>query len=365
MAIATNNLTVLLASGPNAGQNVSSGGMTIYQTASADNPETILFDAQLWRLGLVYVSTDILYLVAYNSTTKRTVEYACTLSGTNWTYTPDSSHFDGGGVAGGTATSWSAHFVLRRDTGTGAAPVARTATFTLSVNRGYPMSPSAFGTCCGWYDARDLDTTVGATLTTWYDKSGLERDLTGAGAPKYYEDTIGRSHVRFDGVDDTFASTLLFPASMAVVMACRFRAIDATYRPALSWGASAYGGFYLNTTNIKAFWNATSVTATAVPNPNEWFITGGYKLDDGAQNVIYGSLASAPAVGTSAGTETNAPGVLKLAVDTAGTPVWANIDIAEVWCFSAWSSGALSTITTFTGALEDAVRALGAKHGVI
>lgn len=357
-----NKLQVLIASGTDQGSRPDSGGMTIIIPTSADSGQVVKFDAQYWRIPQTYVATDVLYLSAYNSDTKRTVEYPLTYTGNLWEYTPDSTHFDAAGIRPGYSDTWTAQFLLRSDTGTGAAPIAMSDTFTLTVKRAIGISPAKFGTLAGWWDAWDLtsNTSGSSTVATWSDKSGLDRDITeGTNKPTYYTDVIGRPMLRFDGTNDVMATTLLLPANCAILMACRYKAIDATYRPAFTFGSAAIAGPYLSTTNARFTCNATHVTAspTAAPKVNETFIIGGYKLGTGAaQNIIYNHT-----VGTSAGIEANAAGVLKLGYDAT---TYTNIDIFEIWAFSAWSSGALSTITTFTGALEDAERALSAKWNI-
>lgn len=361
-----NKLYVLVASGADAGDSATSGTLNIYIPSSADSTSVVKFDAQYWRSNAQYVATDKLILSAYNSTTKRSVEYELTYTGNLWEYTPDSTHFDAAGIRPGSSTTWTAQFFIRADTGTGAAPiVAVSESFALTVRRSMGPSPSRFGTVVNWYDAWDLTsgTSGTTTVTSWLDKSGLERNLTEAtNPPTYYTDTIGRPHVRFDGTNDVLASTILAPATLAVLVACRYKAIDSTARPVLSWGSASIGGIYTDTTEVSAKWDvAGSVTSVAAssstPLINQVFVAGAYKLGSGgAQNVIFNASA-----GTSGGTEANAAGVLTLGYD--GT-TRANVDIFEIWAFNAWSTGALSTITTFTGALEDATRALMAKWGI-
>lgn len=355
MAIA-NRLRVVLASGTDIGSRPDSGGMTLHLPSSADVTPVVKFDAQYWATGATYVSTDKLILTAYNSDTKRTVSYELTYTGNLWEYTPDSTHFDAAGIRPGSSDTWTAQFQLRADTGTGAAPIiGQTDTFTLTVKRAVAVSPAQFGTLAGWWDAWDLtsNTSGTSTIATWSDKSGLERNLVSVNAPTYYVDMIGRPMLRFDGTNDEMATAQSLPASCAILMACRYRAIDATARPAFTFGSAAIAGAYLNTTSPRFTCNATTVTGTGTPNVNETFIIGGYKFDDGAENIVFNH-----AVGTSAGTETNAPGVLKIGYDAT---TFTNLDIFEIWAFSAWASGALTTITTFTGNLEDAERALHSK----
>lgn len=355
MAIA-NRLVVLCASGPDMGSNPASGGLTIHVPASADSTPAIRFDAQYWRTGATWASTDRLFLTAYNATTRRTVEYELTYTGNLWEYVPDSTHFDAAGIRPGSSASWTGQFQLRADTGSGAAPIIGvTDTFSLSVRRAIALSPAKFGSVVGWWDAWDLSGTSGSTsVTSWADKSGLERHLLeSTNAPTYYVDAIGRPMVRFDGANDILTTAQNYAVSdYTLLAALRLRSMDGTARAfaQLGTGSGQISATYDTTNGVRATIDGSNSTIAAAPLLQQSFIAG-FVFDTG---VDHSAIFNTSALSVTAGGKALTAGPLKL----GGTTSFSSADICEVWLFDSELS------TAFSGALEDAVRALAAKWGV-
>lgn len=338
------------------GSNPASGGLTIHVPASADSTPAIRFDAQYWRTGASWVSTDRLFLSAYNTSTRRTVEYELAYTGNLWEYVPDSTHFDSAGTRPGSSGSWVGQFQLRADTGTGAAPIIGVSdTFTLSVKRAIALSPAKFGSVVGWWDAWDVSGTSGATtVTSWADKSGFERHLAEAtNAPTYYVDAIGRPMLRFDGTNDILTTAQNYEVSdYTLIAAVRLRAMDTTVRPLfeLGTGSGQVDLSYDTSNGIRASIDSSNSDIAASPLLQQAFITG-FVFDTGADHA---SIFNTSAISVTAGSKALTAGPLKL----GGTSNFATMDVFEVWLFNSELG------TAFSGNLEDAVRALAAKWGV-
>lgn len=351
-----NRLVVLCASGPDMGSNPASGGLTLHVPSSADSTPAVRFDAQYWRTGATWASTDRLFLSAYNSDTKRTVEYELTYTGNLWEYVPDSTHFDAAGIRPGSSRTWTAQFQVRADTGSGAAPIIGVSdTFTLTVRRAIALSPVKFGSVVGWWDAWDLSGTSGSTsVTAWTDKSGLERNLLeSTNAPTYYVDAIGRPMVRFDGTNDILTTAQNYAVSdYTLIAALRLRAMDATARAFahLGTGSGQISATYDTTNGVRATIDGSNSTIAAAPLLQETFI-GGFVFDTG---VDHSAIFNTSALSVTAGAKALTAGPLKL----GGTSNFVSADLFEVWLFNS------ELATSFGGNLEDAVRALAAKWGV-
>ena len=344
MGTAANPLPVSVVSGPNASFKTSAG-VSINLPTGADSVAPLKFRTDEVELGLTYDSiNDKVFIVADigGSTTyeANSYSYELTRNGSNWEYTPDSTHFGAAGIRPGTSRDYDARIVYQRDTGAGVFKREQSAEFTLTIKRETSFSLAEISGLQGWWSAWDLvdDFDHGDAVGTWMDRSIYGRDFYEAtNTPLMKYDVQGRPCVKFDGSNDKLTTIIRGDtgnpgnviAPLTFLAVCRVREVPASAKSIARLGATVPVDLQCISTGSAGLTGVCTATSTAAVTLTDGltFLASVTKAAAGAVTVYHNLTA-----GSGAGTAANTAGPIVLGSDGS---TFTEVDIMECAQFNA------------------------------
>lgn len=324
MASTAGNLDVKLQG---AASSFIGSSLTVYQPVDASMiaGNGILFDIKGDDLGWFYdSSTDVVSLVDANG-----FSVDLTRKGDYYQWVIGSSDLGTEGTDPGSSVSLTCHFVAERNA-SGVKTRLASNTFTLIVKRMHGFIPTQISGLVGWWDAYSDATTVDAVVTTWDDKSRLDRDLTEATNKPTRRDTAqGRPYLEFDGTNDVMTTTNgEFGDPCTVFVAAVIDAYDATVRGIVQVGGTNGVRIAFDNANLKAI-SGTDTANGTLPSLDAWFVAAATKAAGGDVTIQKGTGS----VTTQASAAAVTDGTLSIG-DTAAD-AFADVGIAEVIVYNS------------------------------
>jgi len=364
MGTAANPLPVTVLSGPNASYKTSAG-VKVSVPVGSDVVAPLKFRLDENDLGLTYDSSnDKVFLVASvdASTTyeRNEFSYELTRTGSNWEYTPDSTHFGAMGIQPGSTRDLDARIVLQRDSGAGVFKREASSQFTLTIDRPNVFALSEISGLQGWWDAWDLidDYDHGDSVGTWIDRSLYGRDFYEAtNTPLMKFDNFGRPCLKFDGTNDKLTTIIRGDtgnpgnviAPLTFFAVCRVREVPASAKSIARLGATVPVDLQCISTGSAGLTGLCTSTSTAAVTLADGltFVATVTKAAAGAVTVYHNITA-----GSGAGTAANTAGPIVIGSDGTTFP---EVDIFECAQFN---------VVLSAGNLDKIQRALCSKWGV-
>lgn len=302
-----------------------SSGLQIAQAVDADmiagNGLLFTVDGSEW--GWLYdSSTDTVFIETTDGFSKE-----LTRKGDYWQWIVGPNDLGSPATAPGASVSKTITFVVERLTSGAGSAVTRMVSrdISLTIERQYGFTPQSISGLIGWYDAYDLSEAVAALVTTWSDKTLLDRDVTEAtNKPTKRTTAAGRPYLEFDGSNDLLTSVLA-DAGLACTIALvgMIDTYDATVRGFIQVGGTNGARLAFDNANLKGI-SGSDIANTTLPSLDTWFVAIVTKTASGAITVQKGTAAPVSAASTAAVT----PGTIAMGDGAADAA--ADVGIAEV-----------------------------------
>lgn len=316
---------------------LESSGLQVNIPSHTDDAYQIKFFVDFTSVGVTYAAGDKVSIVTSNG---HRVELTKIADSSYWYLTTTSNLFGAGGLRPGETTTLVATIVYQD---TGAAPAAThysSRDFNLTIRRPLSWAPEAYSNIKvrGWWSAWDLTTSDGGAVSSWEDRSQYEMNLdqsTAGYQPTYGLDGIGRPYVRFDGTDDTLATTPKVSGVVAILAVMRCRGLSVTVNECLTIDDTNDLKVGFTLTNLVVTKVATSNNAYVLAE-NEWVAVG--VLIDAADDL--NSSLNGGTVTTTAASDALGLGTFHIGGKTA----FAKVDFHEILLLSGSGLDATSIV---------------------
>jgi len=328
-----NYLSVALRERPTV--DVKSTGLNVLQMADGTGNGRVDFKVDGDALGWDYDSSlDTVWLV--ESSGRRT---ALSRVGDFWRWAVGATDLYGSAITPGGTGNRTCWIEVQRGTGaTTTGPFTRyaSADFTITLDRQIGINPFSIGGCVAYYDNWDFASTAPATtVTTWDDKSPVDRDLVEATNPPLVRfDDLGQPYIEFDGSNDELETVptdipgLGSGLAQTIVMVARHRSNSGT-DDLFQAGGTNGGRLDYDGTNARGMAGADAASTTAA-GVGAWAV---YTVTKDGTNVTVQKNLVAEVSTASAGAI--AAGTLVLGRSTVNATAFAAFDIKKLAVFNS------------------------------